>query len=316
MNSGASTSGGGLVQPSVDAGTVQPTDPAAPPAPSVATTPVTSPSLNAPTSLGPAIADISDRLRAVIAQVNALTGQGTAATPATPAAPGTTPAATGYIVPGRLANGTSALDTAAPATGAGLQLTTPADKPLVDAMLAQLQRSPTGSAILAGIQRIGTKVTVMDDAQFAAAGHADSGAYYDPSSDTMYLRRSRMQTELQSTAATFAHEATHALDDIGQVGAAYVTQETARLNATGALTAAQVEQLGVNLSLAKEARAYTVHATVMRELGVTPHGMLEDVVRTGANDLATYQKIFGMLVAAGPAGGYNTTGANVAPFQL
>jgi hypothetical protein len=267
--------------------------------------------------MGPAIADVSDRLRAVLAQVTALAGQLSGATPGTApvAAPGVQAAATGFIAPGRGANGSSALDTA-PATGPGLQLTTPADKPLVDAMLAQLRTSQTGLQVLAGIERIGAKVTVLDDAQFEAAGHKDSGAYYDPPTDTMYVRRSDLQREPRRAAATFAHEATHALDDAGRVGEAYVAQETARLNATGQMNAAQVEQVGVNLSLAKEARAFTVHTTVMRELGEQPEGMLSDVVRTGANDLATYQKIFGMLVAAGPAGGYNTTGANVAPFQL
>lgn len=298
-NPGASSSGGGIVAP-----------PASSPAPT--------PSASAPTSLGPSIADVSDRLRTVLAQVNALLGQtGGAAPIAAPAPvglPAPAPAAAGYIVPGRQANGSSAI----PATGAtpGLQLTTPADKPLVDAMLAQLRTSATGSQILSGIDRIGAKVTVLDDAQFTAAGHAESSAYYDPPTDTMFVRRSQLQAEPRRTAATFAHEATHALDDVGQVGTAFVEQATRRHAAAGTLTPAMVDQIQVEYSLAKEARGFTIHATVMRELGEQPQGMLADVVRTGANDRATYEKIFGMLVAAGPAGGYNTTGTNVAPFEL
>lgn len=269
--------------------------------------------------MGPTITDISDRLRSVLAQVNALMGQAGGVAPTAGTAPVTTPApapvASGYIVPGRQANGSSALP---PAGGAspGIQLTTPADKPLVDAMLAHLRTSPTGAQVLAGIERIGAKVTVMDDAQFAAAGHAGSSAYYDPKTDTMFVRRAQLQTEPRRTAATFAHEATHALDDIGTVGAAFVEQATARHAAAGTLTPAMVEQIQTEYSLAKEARGFTIHATVMRELGEQPEGMLADVVRTGANDRATYQRIFGMLVAAGPAGGYNTTGASVAPFEL
>ena len=189
-------------------------------------------------------------------------------------------------------------------------------RPIVDAMVAQLRTTATGSRIIADIERIGAKVTVLDDAQFAAAGHGESGAYYDPPTDTMYVRRSDLQSEPRRAAATFAHEATHALDDAGGVGKSYIDQKSAAAAAAGTLTAATVEQLGVELSLAKEARAFTVQATILRELGETPTGILADVVRTGANDLATYRTVFTMLSDAGKAGGYNTTGVKVAPFEL
>lgn len=304
--SGPSSNGGGIVQPPVDRASVASVDPAA-----------SSPSASPPTSMGPSIADISDRLRSVIAQVSSLMGQAGDTAPTGVAVPvvGPTPTAVvGYVVPGRQANGSSAL----PAAGAtsGLQLTTVADKPLVDAMLAHLRTTATGSQVLSAIERVGAKVTVLDDAQFESTGHAQSGAYYDPPTDTMYVRRSQLQTESRRTAATFAHEATHALDDIGKVGTAFVEQATARHASAGTLTPATVEEIQVEYTLAKEARAFTIHATVMRELGEQPQGMLADVVRTGANDQATYRKIFGMLVAAGPAGGYNSSGVNVAPFEL
>lgn len=233
----------------------------------------------------------------------------------TPVAPSTAPGVTGYIVPGRQANGQSSLDGRATATP-GLQLTTPADRPLVDTMLAQLRTSATGAAILAGIERAGAKVTVLDDAQFAASGNAHAGAYYDPPTDTIVLRRSDLQGDPGRTAAKFAHEATHALDDHGGVGKAWLAQELQRQQAAGTLTPAVSDQLSSALTVAKEARAFTLHAQVMRELGAAPEGVLAEVVRTGANDQATYRKIFTMLVEAGPAGGYNTAGAAIAPFEL
>ncbi len=235
--------------------------------------------------------------------------------PVAPVTPTTAPSVTGYIVPGRGANGQSALDTRPVATP-GLQLTTPADRPAVDTMLAQLRRSATGAAVLDGIERQGAKITVLDDAEFTAAGEATTGAYFDPRTDTIVLRRSDLQRDPARAATVFAHEATHALDDHGQVGAAWLQAQITHHTNAGTLTPALTEQISSSLTVAKEARSFTVQAQVMRELGVQPQGALAEVVRTGANDRATYQTIFTMIAQAGPAGGYNTSGASIAPFEV
>ena len=282
--------GGDVVAPD---GSIQTPAPGAPTPLPPSTPDAVAPGAAAPTGMSPALPEISDRLRIVLEQVRAIATQLGAASAVPPA--GTTPANPGFIVPGHSAAGGTNLD-AIPGRTPGIRLTTPGDQALVDGMLAQLARTPTGAQVVASLTKVGTTVTVLDDAQFAAMGHAESSAWFNNETDTMYVRRSTLQTDGLRAAAVFGHEATHAIDDAAGLGASLADRNA--------------------VSIAKEARAFTIHAQLQRELGIPPEGILADVVRTGANDQATYRKIFTMLVQAGPAGGYNTTGANVAPFEL
>ncbi|MCW2924634.1 MAG: hypothetical protein JWM98_2038 [Thermoleophilia bacterium] len=246
--------------------------------------------------------------------------------PAGPAAPvGTAPAPTAatYVQAGRSTTGlTPLMPGPHTATPGRLDLLTPADAGLVDRALGFLRQSPTGAPVLEAMTRYRVKLQVLDDARFAALGHDDAAAYYDTSTDTMSIRRSWLQDKPEKTASLIAHEGTHAVDDASGLGAGALQSRIARIKATPGVTPAQVAQLtdqaSWEVSVAKESRAYLVQGQVLRELhqdDPTKMGGAVLVAAQGANDHATYDKVFTTIVGSAE-GGYNPQGRKAAPFAL
>jgi hypothetical protein len=115
-----------------------------------------------------------------------------------------------------------------------------------------------------------------------------------------------------------AHEMVHALDDIGGLGNGWLQQRLRSLAASGGATQAAVEQVSWERSIASEARAYTVQGQVMRELGETDPTRMAGAVAVaanGANDRATYDSVFRLLVTS-EEGGYNPQHRSAEPFLM
>lgn len=134
-------------------------------------------------------------------------------------------------------------------------------------------------------------------------GEQDAHAFYDPKSDTMYLRRSELADEKNRSfaAVALAHEGTHLLDDLGGVGDPLIQEISAKVTAAGGLgTAAGIEardQGLFELMLLKETRAFTFAGSVARELGVRLGD--NDPTATaiaGGNDQQTYAAVWDRLL--------------------
>jgi hypothetical protein len=195
---------------------------------------------------------------------------------------------------------------------------TPAARALLEPAFAELRRSPTGAPILAQLERTNIQMQVLDDASFDRIDKGGSAAFYDPPSDTMYLRSSWLAKSPGKTASLIAHEGTHALDDLRGIGVAALQARTTALAGGRPVTAEVVKQAGFEVSIAKEARGYVVQGQVLRELGLvdpTKVGGPLLVAAQGANDRATYDAVFRGLVSS-PEGGYNPEGRSAQPFVL
>ena len=132
------------------------------------------------------------------------------------------------------------------------------------------------------------------------------------------MRRSWLEKSAGKAASLLAHEGQHALDDFNGVGVAAMQQRTTALARGGAVTPAIVEQAGWEVSIAKESRGYLVQGLVLKELGLvdpTKVGGPLLVAAQGANDRASYDQVFRLLVSS-PEGGYNPQGRSVEPFVL
>ncbi|MCW2924636.1 MAG: hypothetical protein JWM98_2040, partial [Thermoleophilia bacterium] len=179
------------------------------------------------------------------------------------------------------------------------------DADLVEATLNKLRTSPAGSQIVDRLLAVGAKINVVSDAEIEAMGHGNAHAVYDPKVDTMFLRRSDLanSSNIGFAAVALAHEGTHLLDDVGSIDAPFLNQATQRvLAAGGPNTAAGAEaqkQAGFEITMIKEARAFTFAGQVARQLGVsTPAADPTSVAAAGNNDQATYAKVWQSLLTS------------------
>lgn len=199
----------------------------------------------------------------------------------------------------------------APAAATPQRLTTLApgaaasDADLVESTLSVLRQSPAGAQVVDRLLAVGAKINVLSDAEIAAMGHGTAHAVYDPKVDTMFLRRSDLAntSNIGFAAVALAHEGTHLLDDVGKVDAPYVMQATQRVIAAGGPTTAAgieaQEQATFELTMIKEARAFTFAGQVAKQLGVAlPATDPTSVSVAGGNDQATYGKVFQSLLSS------------------
>ena len=237
-----------------------------------------------------------------------------AAVPASPAAPAPVPArdATAFD-PAPVA---TTAPTLAPATPSAFRVG-PADQPLLDRALAEVRRSPTARPILDRLAKTGIQMRVLDDAAFDASTQHGTAAYFDPTTQSITIRRSSLQKDPAKSGSIVVHEALHALDDIEQVGEAWTVQRATQLGG-GRLTPESVKQAGFEFSIAKEARAYLLQGTVLRELGLANDPGVRGPIRIaaqGSHDRATYDQVFRMIVSS-PEGGYNPEGRTAEPVAF
>lgn len=247
--------------------------------------------------------------------------QPTAAPPATSTA--AAPAGPAFVVAGRTSAQTPlAAGRHTTATPGRIELLTPGDAALVDAALAELRRSPSGAPVLSALQQFGVRVKVLGDAEFAQLGHEGSGAWFDATQDVMYVRREWLQKNPAATASVIAHEGVHAIDDASGLlqGAreARARQLAAMPGDSPTLIEQRVQQAMWELSVASEARAFLVQGQVLRELDQVQKasaGGAIAVAAAGANDRATYDRVFQTIVTEGGSA-YNPEGRSAAPFPL
>lgn len=217
----------------------------------------------------------------------------TTATTAIPStvAPAVAPAATPAVTPQRLTS-------LAPG---GQQ----ADADLVESTLNVLRRSPSGAQVVDRLLAANARINVVADAELQAMGHGSAHAVYDPNTDTMFLRRSDLAdaANIGFAAVALAHEGTHLLDDVGKVDDPFLQAATQRIIAAGGpSSAAGVEaqkQAQFEITMIKEARAFTYAGQVAKELGVTlPASDPTSVSAAGANDQATYARVWQALLVS------------------
>lgn len=236
----------------------------------------------APTSCALAPAPLVQQQAATVPSVPAPTA--TAAGPApTTTAPATSAAADATAGAGRLT-------TVAPG---GSQ----SDADLVEGALETLRRSTAGAVVVDRLLATDARINVVSDAEFAAMGQDGAHAFYDPKVGAMYLRRTDLQGESGAdfAAVALAHEGVHMLDDTARVDAAYVAAAS-RSIAAGSLTQ---EQARFELTMIREARAFTFAGQVARELGVQlPQDDPTHVAASGANDQATYAAVWAALLGS------------------
>ncbi len=189
------------------------------------------------------------------------------------------------------------------------------DQTLVDQALSTLRTSATGSQVVDRLLASGAKINVISDSEFAALGQGDSYAFYDPTKDTMFLRRSDLAdpSKRAFAAVAIAHEGTHLLDDVGKVTDPMATRITNQVIAAGGLeTAAGIEarnQGAFEVMMVKEARAFLMAGQVARELGVSlPTADPTSVAAAGGNDRTTYAKVWERLLQSN----YNKQGRTAA----
>lgn len=282
------------------------------------------------------LADATAKLEAAVASLAAgLGGTATTQTPVqAPVAPSVAASAStatgpgsggatvpGTIVAGRSTTGATQLDPPPRAPGSptsGIVAATAADAQLLNGALDYLRTSATGSSILSRVEAHGLRAQVLDDAQFDAMGQQGAAAFYDTASDTMYVRRTWLQQKPDRAALVIGHELVHALDDIEGLGNGWTQGRLKQLAPSGQPTAQVVGQATWESSIAREARAYVLQGQLMRELGqLDPTRMAGAVAvaANGANDRATYDDVFRLLVSS-REGGYNPEGRRAQPFLM
>jgi len=235
----------------------------------------------------------------------------------------TAPNATGFITPGYGSAGTApaAAGRQTTATAGRIQLLSPNDAPLLKTAFGELAKSTTGKPVLDALQAHGARIAVLSDAEFARLGHEDSGAWFDPQQDIMYVRRDWLQKNPVVTASAIAHEAVHAIDDASgllQDAKDAKARALAALGgeATPALVESRVAQAMWELSIAAETRAFVIQGQILRELGQAEKAAGPIAIAAqGANDRATYDRVFAGIVAHGGSA-YNPDDRTAAPFAL
>ncbi|MCW2928625.1 MAG: hypothetical protein JWM86_2593 [Thermoleophilia bacterium] len=231
------------------------------------------------------------------------------AAPASIATPLAAPAVS-TITPAAAATG-AAPAAAATATAAPQRLTSlapggsAADANLVEQTLGTLRQSAGGSQLVDRLLAVGARINVISDAEFKGMGHGDAHAFYDPKIDTMFLRRSDLADakNMKFAAVALAHEGTHLLDDVGRIADPFINAAATRVQAAGGpgtpQGAAAQQQVLFELTMMKEARAFTFAGQVARDLGVTtPPTDPTSIAAAGGNDQATYAKVWQALLSS------------------
>ncbi|MCZ4496467.1 MAG: hypothetical protein JWM25_1050, partial [Thermoleophilia bacterium] len=177
-----------------------------------------------------------------------------------------------------------------------------ADADQVERTLGVLRQSPSGAQLVDRMLAVGAKVTVIGDAEFTALGQADAHAFFDPNDDTIYLRRSQLSGGDPSFAAVaLAHEGTHLLDDVAKLDAPFFDSASRAVAAAGGFSTAQgiatQEQTLFELTMIREARAFTFAGQVARDLGTRlPASDPTAIAAGGGNDPATYGRVWTALL--------------------
>jgi antirestriction protein ArdC len=178
------------------------------------------------------------------------------------------------------------------------------DANLVESALATLRSSASGAQVVDRLLAVGAKVNVINDNEFAALGHGEAHAFFDPSNDTIYMRRSELQgPDHRFSAVALAHEGTHLLDDVAGVADPFVARKAQVIAAAGGLAtpagAEAQKQAIFELTMIKEARAFTFAGQVAKELAVaTPANDATSISAAGANDQATYGRVWNALLTS------------------
>ena len=191
----------------------------------------------------------------------------------------------------------------APATTVGTFQTVPGaqagDDQLVAAAFETLRQSPQGAGLVQQLFASGAHINLLSDQQFAQVGEDGAHAFYDPKADTIYLRRSDLQSNLKLAAIEIAHEGVHLIDDKAHVGAGYLQQKSKEISQFGntAQGAEALKQAQFEYSLILETRAFTYTGQVARELGYDS-GPADPttIAAAGKNDQATYGKVWQALL--------------------
>lgn len=251
----------------------------------------TAPGISPATGLAPALAPPASGALGAPANV-AVPVAAPAISTVTPAAAGTQPVATGT------AAAPQRLTTLAPGGSA-------ADANLVERTLGTLRQSAGGAQLVDRLLAVGARINVISDAEFQTMGHADAHAFYDPKIDTMFLRRSDLAdaSSMKFAAVALAHEGTHLLDDVGRIADPFINAAAGRVHAAGGPAtpqgAAAQKQALFELTMIKEARAFTFAGQVARDLGVkTPSTDPTSISAAGANDQTTYAKVWQALLSS------------------
>ena len=177
------------------------------------------------------------------------------------------------------------------------------DAALVQRALDALRSTPTGARVVDRLLAVRAKVAVLSDGEFAAVGRADARAFYDPATQTMSLRRSDLLDVDRSrvAAVALAHEGTHLLDDVGRVAASWLARTSATIASAGGAGTSRggelARQAAFELTMIREARAFTVAGQVARDLGVAlPADDPTVVAARGGNDPGTYAAVWQRLL--------------------
>lgn len=193
---------------------------------------------------------------------------------------------------------------AAPATAPRLTNVAPgssqSDADFVEATLGVLRRSPSGAAVVDRLLAVGARINVVSDAEFQQMGYGEAHAFYDPQLDTVFMRRSA-SSDVAFAAVTLAHEGMHLLDDVARLDDPFVAQASAGVASLGGPSTPQgaeaQRQALFELTMIKEARAFTFAGQVARELAVQlPDGDPTKVAQQGGNDQATYARVWQALL--------------------
>jgi len=239
-------------------------------------------------------------------------------------------AAAPFVRPGVSEGGTRQLvPPVNPSTIPGtIQVITPGDAPLVDAALNVLRTSQSGADIVEQLRRVGVRIAIVSDIEMDVLGATPTTqGLVDPDDQVLRLRRSSFQTDLRRFAPTIAHEAVHAIDFVSGLRQGAWFQRRAAVHAEATAqgrsnleTDEMLAQAKWELSIAQESRAVVVGAQVARELGVTSAvGVIDamHLAEAGANDHATYDKVYMSLVSGDPGGSYNRDSRTIAaPLAL
>lgn len=175
------------------------------------------------------------------------------------------------------------------------------DQQLVASALLALQQSGHGARLVDQLISQHANVLVLSDEEFAAAGEQAAHAFYNPANDAIYLRRSDLQKDVRLAAVEFAHEGVHLLDDKGRVADAFIKSESARIAAITdpAAREAAVQQTQFELTMIKEARAFTFTGRIAYEIGLQlAQGDPTGVAAQGGNDQSTYSAVWQALLGS------------------
>jgi hypothetical protein len=156
-------------------------------------------------------------------------------------------------------------------------------------LVNELQNSATGRNILAQLRATNTKIELVPAAEFRQTHDAQTLAVFDSGSNTITLQREQVLANPGRTALTFAHEATHAIDDSRIDGALAAGYAAAKQTANPAASYAQSE---FEVHMAAEARAYRNEAQTALDLGLDPRTTIGltpavDPATGGVRDFAT-----------------------------